>query len=195
MNQTPKATGWIEVICGSMFSGKTEELIRRMRRAEIAKQNIVLFKPRIDDRYATDFVISHDKRVIEAVSVDDAHQIQMLAKIYDVIGIDEIQFFGPEIVQVCEELASSGKRVIVSGLDQDFLGNPFDPMPALLCVGEYITKELAICVVCGNPADRTQRIVDEQARVVIGGNDFYEARCRKCFKPGILSAEDVETDY
>lgn len=195
MNQTPKATGWIEVICGSMFSGKTEELIRRMRRAEIAKQNIVLFKPRIDDRHATDFVISHDKRVIEAVSVDDAHQIQMLAKTYDVIGIDEIQFFGPEIVQVCENLANGGKRVIVSGLDQDFLGNPFDPMPALLCISEYVTKELAICVVCGNPADRTQRIVNNQERVVIGGNEFYEARCRRCFKPGILNAEDIDVDY
>ncbi|MCB0272685.1 MAG: thymidine kinase [Bdellovibrionales bacterium] len=195
MQQAPQETGWIEVICGGMFSGKTEELIRRMRRAEIAKQNIVLFKPRMDDRYATDFVISHDKRVIEAVSVDEAKQIEVLAKNYDVVGIDEVQFFGPEIVEVCEYLANKGKRVIVSGLDQDYLGQPFDPMPTLLCVAEYITKELAICVVCGNPADRTQRIIDEQERVVIGGNEFYEARCRKCFKPGILTKAEIEDDY
>jgi thymidine kinase len=178
-----------------MFSGKTEELIRRMRRAEIAKQNIVLFKPRLDDRYATDFVMSHDKRVIEAVSVDEAQQIEILAKNYNVVGIDEIQFFGPEIVEVCENLASQGKRVIVSGLDQDYQGNPFEPMPTLMCISEYVSKQLAICMVCGNPADRTQRIIDEEERVVIGGNEFYEARCRKCFHPGVLNKSDIEDSY
>lgn len=195
MHGRPQDTGWIEVICGSMFSGKTEELIRRMRRAEIAKQNIVLFKPRMDDRYATDFIISHDKRVIEAVSVDDAKQIEVLAKNYDVVGIDEVQFFGPEIVDVCQNLADQSKRVIVSGLDQDYLGQPFEPMPTMLCVAEYITKELAICMVCGNPADRTQRIIDDEERVVIGGNEFYEARCRKHFKPGILTRSEMEDEY
>jgi thymidine kinase len=132
LQHTPVNSGWIEVITGSMFSGKTEELIRRMRRAEIAKQKIVLFKPAIDERYSTDFVVSHDKRVIEAVSVEDAKQIEILSKSYDVIGIDEAQFFGQELVDVCERLADMGKRVIVSGLDQDFQGKPFEPIPQLV---------------------------------------------------------------
>ena len=192
LSHTPVNSGWIEVITGSMFSGKTEELIRRMRRAEIAKQKIVLFKPSIDDRSSTDFVVSHDKRVIEAVSVEDADKIEILSKSYQVIGIDEAQFFGPEIVEVCERLADHGKRVIVSGLDQDYQGKPFEPMPQLLAIAEYITKNLAICTVCGNPANRNQRMTPDQSRVVIGGKESYEARCRKCFKPEEFAKRSVD---
>ena len=195
LQHTPVNSGWIEVITGSMFSGKTEELIRRMRRAEIAKQKIVLFKPSIDERYSTDFVVSHDKRVIEAVSVEDAKQIEVLSKSYDVIGIDEAQFFGSELVDVCERLADGGKRVIVSGLDQDFQGKPFEPIPQLLAVAEFITKNLAICMVCGNPANRNQRMSSEQDRVMIGGKDTYEARCRTCFKPNEFIEKKAKDGY
>lgn len=195
LNHTPRNSGWIEVITGSMFSGKTEELIRRMRRAEIAKQKIVLFKPAIDDRYSTDFVVSHDKRVIEAVSVEDAKQIEILSKMYDVVGIDEAQFFGQEIVEVCDRLANQGKRVIVSGLDQDFQGKPFEPIPQLLAIAEFITKNLAICMVCGNPANRNQRMTSNQDRVVIGGKDAYEARCRSCFQPNEFVEKKPKDGY
>ena len=195
LNHTPRNSGWIEVITGSMFSGKTEELIRRLRRAEIAKQKIVLFKPAIDDRYSTDFVVSHDKRVIEAVSVEDAKQIEILSKMYDVVGIDEAQFFGQEIVEVCDRLANQGKRVIVSGLDQDFQGKPFEPIPQLLAIAEFITKNLAICMVCGNPANRNQRMTSNQDRVVIGGKDAYEARCRSCFQPNEFVEKKPKDGY
>jgi thymidine kinase len=195
LQHTPVNSGWIEVITGSMFSGKTEELIRRMRRAEIAKQKIVLFKPAIDERYSTDFVVSHDKRVIEAVSVEDAKQIEILSKSYDVIGIDEAQFFGQELVDVCERLADMGKRVIVSGLDQDFQGKPFEPIPQLLAIAEFITKNLAICMVCGNPANRNQRITSDQSRVVIGGKEAYEARCRSCFQPNEFVEKKPKDGY
>jgi thymidine kinase len=195
LHHTPINSGWIEVITGSMFSGKTEELIRRMRRAEIAKQKIVLFKPSIDERYSTDFVVSHDKRVIEAVSVEDAKQIEILSKQYSVVGIDEAQFFGLELVEVCERLANQGKRVIVSGLDQDFQGKPFEPIPQLLAVAEFITKNLAICMVCGNPANRNQRMTSDQSRVVIGGKESYEARCRSCFQPNEFIEKKPKDGY
>ncbi len=195
VHQTPINSGWIEIITGSMFSGKTEELIKRMRRAEIAKQKIVLFKPSIDERYSTDFVISHDKRVIEAVAVEDAKRIEILSKSYDVVGIDEAQFFGMELVEVCERLADLGKRVIVSGLDQDFQGKPFEPIPQLLAVAEYITKQLAICMVCGNPANRNQRMTSDQTRVVIGGKEAYEARCRSCFQPNEFIEKKPKDGY
>jgi thymidine kinase len=177
----PNGTGWIEVISGSMFSGKTEELIRRVRRAQIARQRVVLFKPRVDDRYASEHVVSHDQRKVEAHPVRTAKEILAKAEGYQVVGIDEGQFLGMDLVAVCEAMANRGQRVIVSGLDQDYRGVPFEPMPQLLAVAEYITKNLAICMVCGNPANRNQRLVQSHERVVVGGTDAYEARCRRCF--------------
>jgi len=183
LHSTPKNTGWIEVIVGCMFSGKTEELIRRIRRAQIAKQTVAIFKPRIDTRYSSDHIVSHSDAKMLSTVVNDAEEILELAKDAQVVGIDEGQFFKMNLVDVCEKLANQGKRVIVAGLDQDFRGKPFEPMPQLLAVGEYITKTLAICVVCGNPADRTQRKTKSSERVVVGATDIYEARCRKCFEP------------
>ena len=179
----PRNTGWIEVVCGCMFSGKTEELIRRLRRAQIAKQQVAIFKPRIDTRYSAEHIVSHSDQSIVSHPVTDASEIADLAGDAQVIGIDEGQFFKANLVEVCEQLADAGKRVIVAGLDQDYRGKPFEPMPQLLAVAEYITKTLAICVVCGNPADRTQRKTQQQDRVVIGAKDIYEARCRNCFEP------------
>jgi thymidine kinase len=177
-------SGWIEVICGSMFSGKSEELIRRLRRAKIAKQKVIAFKPRIDDRYDDDDIVSHDDRRVESIRIDDASEIP--AYVDDdtrVVGIDEGQFLGSELPHVCEELANRGVRVIVAGLDQDYLGRPFEPMPALLAVAEYITKTLAVCMKCGKPANRTQRIIASKERVVVGASEAYEARCRHCWNP------------
>lgn len=182
-NLVPKGTGWIEVICGCMFSGKTEELIRRLRRAQIARQEVAIFKPRIDTRYSPEHIVSHSEQSIVSHPVNDAAEILSQAGDAQVIGIDEAQFFKPNLVDVCETLAQEGKRVIVAGLDQDYRGKPFDPIPQLLAVAEYITKTLAICVVCGNPADRTQRKTQQHDRVVIGAKDIYEARCRRCFEP------------
>jgi len=182
-NIVPKNVGWIEVICGSMFSGKTEELIRRLRRAQIAKQNVAIFKPKIDKRYGTEYIVSHNLQRIPSQEIADCREILNRAKKADAVGIDEAQFFGPELVEVCEELANRGKRVIVAGLDQDYMGKPFEPMPQLLAIAEYITKTLAICVVCGNPANRTQRKVASNERIVVGAFDVYEARCRNCFEP------------
>ncbi len=182
-HDTPKGTGWIEVISGCMFSGKTEELIRRLRRAQIAKQVVAIFKPRIDNRFSSDHIVSHNEQSLQSLVVDSPDEILEKARDAQVIGIDEGQFFSMEIVDVCNSLANRGKRVIVAGLDQDYRAKPFEPMPQLLAVAEYITKTLAICVVCGNPADRTQRITKQQERVVVGAKDMYEARCRRCFKP------------
>lgn len=180
----PKGTGWIEVICGSMFSGKTEELIRRLRRAQIARQHVAIFKPAIDDRYSDSQIVSHSDQSLPSILVTHASEILAAAREADVIGVDEAQFLGLPLVDVCERLAGMGKRVIVAGLDQDFRGVPFEPIPQLLAVAEYITKTLAICVVCGNPANRTQRVVDSRERVLVGAMDVYEARCRQCFSPG-----------
>ncbi|MFH1263234.1 MAG: thymidine kinase [Pseudomonadota bacterium] len=180
IQNTPRDTGWIEVICGSMFSGKTEELIRRIKRARIAKQKTIIFKPQIDIRYSAEHVVSHDQQKAEAIQVADASEILEKAEEYHVIGIDEAQFFKNNLAEVCNKLANRGKRVIVAGLDQDYRGAPFDPMPALLAIAEYITKDLAICVVCGNPANRTQRISAQTERIVVGASDSYEARCRRC---------------
>jgi thymidine kinase len=166
-----------------MFSGKTEELIRRLRRAQIAKQKVAIFKPKIDIRYDAEHIVSHSEQSIVSHPVTKASEILTLSGEAQVIGIDEGQFFQLELVDICEKLASSGKRVIVAGLDQDYRGKPFDPMPQLLAVAEYITKTLAICVVCGNPADRTQRKTQQQDRVIIGAMDIYEARCRNCHQP------------
>lgn len=176
--------GWIEVIVGSMFSGKSEELIRRLRRAQIARQKVQVFKPKIDDRYSIEQIASHSGMTHVSKPVMTA--AEMLAQMEadtQVVGIDEGQFFDMAIVEAVNELANSGKRVIVAGLDQDYLGRPFEPMPQLLSVAEFITKTHAICVVCGNTANYSQRTVASDARVEVGASDKYEARCRKCFVP------------
>jgi thymidine kinase len=173
--------GWIEVICGSMFSGKSEELIKRLRRAQIARLEVVAFKPRLDDRYSVNHIASHSQQQIPCLLIEKAEEIlQHIKPDTEVVGIDEVQFFGTPIVRVCEELANRGLRVICAGLDQDYRGQPWDPMPELLARAEYIEKTLAICVVCGNPANRTQRKVTGGQRVLIGSIDAYEARCRRC---------------
>jgi thymidine kinase len=176
--------GWIEVICGSMFSGKSEELIRRLRRAQIARQRVQIFKPKLDSRFSEDHIVSHSEMKIRSQLVSQAREIlDLLDGRTQVIGIDEGQFFDMELAYVCNNLADSGKRVIVAGLDQDFRGKPFDPMPQLLSIAEYITKTLAICVRCGAPANRTQRLVENSDRLLVGETDAYEARCRLCFDP------------
>ncbi|HEX9251407.1 MAG TPA: thymidine kinase [Ignavibacteriaceae bacterium] len=176
----PRETGWIEVITGCMFSGKTEELIRRLRRAKIAKQKVVIFKPNIDTRYSTNSIVSHSEQSLPSILIKDVKEILDLIEDAQVIGIDEAQFFSNDLIDVCNKLADDGKRVIVAGLDMDYRGVPFEPMPQILSVAEYITKSLAICVECGNPADRTQRKTTSSERVVVGAADVYEARCRKC---------------
>ena len=176
--------GWIEVICGSMFSGKSEELIRRLRRAQIGRQRVQIFKPRLDDRFSEDHIVSHSDMKIKSQLVVQAREIiDAVDGRTQVIGIDEGQFFDLELVLVCNNLADMGKRVIVAGLDQDFRGRPFDPMPQLLAIAEYITKTLAICVLCGAPANRTQRLVEIPDRLLVGDGGAYEARCRLCFEP------------
>ncbi|HNW58849.1 MAG TPA: thymidine kinase [bacterium] len=187
----PKDTGWIEVICGSMFSGKTEELIRRLRRAQIARQKVAIFKPEIDNRYSSEHIVSHNEGRLPSTTVASAQEILAQAGDATVIGIDEAQFFGPELVDVCQALADGGKRVIVAGLDQDYTGKPFEPIPQLLAVAEYITKTLAICVKCGNPANRTQRLSHDSARVVVGAQNIYEARCRFCHE--VYTGVDEDT--
>jgi thymidine kinase len=183
IHDSPKGIGWIEVIVGCMFSGKTEELIRRVRRAEIARQRVAIFKPRIDVRYSPDQIVSHSDARWKARVVENASEIVAHAEDAQVVGVDEGQFFDAGLVAVAEGLAADGKRVIVAGLDQDYRGHPFEPMPHLLALAEYITKTLAICVVCGNPADRTQRKTPGEERVLVGASEVYEARCRRCFKP------------
>jgi thymidine kinase len=183
LHNMPQNTGWIEVVCGCMYSGKTEELIRRLRRAQIAKQKVLIFKPKIDNRYSSNQIVSHSEQSLPSIVVDNPSEILNLAKDAQVIGIDEGQFFSPDLVEVCEELANAGRRVIVAGLDQDYRGRPFEPIPKLLAVAEYITKTLAICMQCGNPADRTQRTTEQHELVVVGARGVYEARCRKCFVP------------
>jgi thymidine kinase len=175
--------GHIEVICGSMFSGKSEELIRRLRRAQIAKQKVAIFKPRIDNRFSNNEIVSHSEQRITSTVVDNAEEIILLASDADVIGIDEAQFFENNLVDVCQKLADQGKRVIVAGLDTDYKAQPFEPIPQLLAIAEYITKTLAVCVKCGAPANRTQRITKDSTRVIVGASDIYEARCRVCFEP------------
>jgi len=176
--------GWIEVICGSMFSGKSEELIRRLRRAQIARQRVQIFKPKVDNRFSEDHIVSHSEMKIKSQLVKQPREIlDLLDGRTQVIGIDEGQFFDMDLVYVCNKLADTGKRVIVAGLDQDYRGKPFDPMPQLLAIAEYITKTLAICVRCGAPANRTQRLVENTDRLLVGATDAYEARCRLCFEP------------
>lgn len=179
-HSTPRETGWIEVIAGCMFSGKTEELIRRLRRATIAKQNVKIFKPAIDIRYSDESIVSHSEQSLPSILIKDINEVLNHSSDAHVVGIDEAQFFTNHIVDICNKLANEGKRVIVAGLDQDYTGAPFEPMPQLLATAEYITKTLAICVVCGNPADKTQRKTASSERVIVGAANIYEARCRKC---------------
>ena len=182
MTLTPKNSGWIEVICGPMFSGKTEELIRRLIRAQIAKQVVTIFKPALDDRYSEDYIMSHNKRKIKSISIKNIRDINKYSEKSDVVGIDEAQFFDNTIIDICKNLAEKGKRIVIAGLKKDYQAIPFGPMPQLLVDAEYVTKVNAICMQCGNPANFSQRITDEKKQVVIGETDKYEARCRKCFQ-------------
>jgi len=184
--QKAPAHGWIEVIAGSMFSGKSEELIRRLRRAQIARQYVQIFKPGIDDRSGDDQIVSHSEmRIPSEVVADSAELLAEVDPAADVIGVDEGQFFDVGLTTACAMLAGRGQRVIVAGLDQDYLGRPFEPMPQLLAVAEFITKTRAICMVCGNPANHTQRLVVSRDRVLVGAQGVYEARCRHCFDPSL----------
>ncbi|HEX8492437.1 MAG TPA: thymidine kinase [Pyrinomonadaceae bacterium] len=192
LNHLHTAQGWIEVIAGSMFSGKSEELIRRLRRAKIARQKVQVFKPSIDVRYSQDHIVSHSEMRHESSTVDTA--VELLSKVEkgtEVVGIDEGQFFDNELVSVANELARRGLRVIIAGLDQDYTGKPFEPMPQLLAIAEYITKTHAICVRCGQPANYSQRIFESEERVAVGAGSMYEARCRRCFVPHA----DAPTSY
>ena len=179
--ESAKKSGWIEVICGSMFSGKTEELIRRLKRAKFANLKVEIFKPQIDIRYSAQDVVSHDSNAIRSTPVDSSGSILLYAADVDVVGIDEAQFFDKGIIEVCQQLADSGVRVIVAGLDMDYLGNPFGPLPNLMAVSEYVTKVHAICVKCGNLANHSHRITSEDKLVVLGEKDSYQPLCRHCF--------------
>lgn len=182
---TDKRKGWIEVVCGSMFSGKTEELIRRLNRAKIANQKIEIFKPSVDIRYDETAVVSHNQNSINSTPVTSSLNILLMCGDANVIGIDEAQFFDNELVFVCEKLAEQGVRVIVAGLDMDYLGKPFGPMPAIMAIAEYVTKVHAICMVCNDIATHTYRKTDNSNLVMLGEHDTYEARCRFCFNDGI----------
>jgi thymidine kinase len=184
-------SGWVEVVTGSMFSGKSEELIRRVRRAQIARQRVQLFKPRVDDRYAEDEIVSHSDMKMPSQTVATAREIlDRLDDRTEVVAVDEAQFFDATLVGIVEGLANRGLRVIVAGLDQDYTGRPFDPMPQLLAVAEYVDKMLAICMRCGAPANRSQRLVESRDVVVVGGAKQYEARCRRCFQIGDVRSEE-----
>ena len=176
--------GWIEVICGSMFSGKTEELIRRLKRAKIANLKVEIFKPAMEVRYDEQKIVSHDENTIHSTPIEHSQKMLLLAQDVDVVGVDEAQFFDPEITIVCEQLALRGIRVIVAGLDMDYKMQPFGQMPNLLAKADYITKLHAICVVCGNIANYSYRKSDEQSQVVLGEKDKYEPRCRHCYHEG-----------
>ncbi len=180
-NGHQKRNGWVEIICGSMFSGKTEELIRRLNRAIIAKQKVEIFKPAIDVRYDEENVVSHDKSSIKSTPVQTASQILLLVSDVDVVGIDEAQFFDKELAYVCNLLANEGIRVIVAGLDMDYLGKPFGPIPSLMATAEYVTKVHAICMQCGNLAQYSHRIIEDDNLVLLGETDNYVPLCRKCY--------------
>ncbi len=185
----PNDVGWIEVICGPMFSGKTEELIRRLKRAQYAEQNLQVFKPRLDDRYHDDSIVSHDESALSSEPVESVEDIRdRLQPSTEVVGIDESQFFGSELADFAGELAGEGCRVVVAGLDLDYRGEPFEPMPRLMARSEYVTKLLAICVKCGNPANHSYRLASDPQQVLVGSDDEYEARCRRCFQEGYPSS-------
>ncbi len=193
MNIVHGNTGWLEVICGPMFSGKSEELIRRMRRSLIARKRVQIFKPAIDNRYSSDEIVSHSDLRIPSQVVGSAKEILNVLEIRtEVVGIDEANFLGAELPEVANHLADMGKQVIIAGLDTDYLGRPFDPIPALLALGEEITKTLAICVQCGGPAKFTQRLVESSELIVVGATGLYEARCRRCFEPGAPRQQQLE---
>ncbi len=173
--------GWIEVICGSMFSGKTEELIRRLKRVKIANLNVEIFKPAIDVRYDEIKIVSHDTNAIQSTPIDNSQKILLLANDVEVIGIDEAQFFDDQLPTVCDELAYRGIRVIVAGLDMDYLGKPFGPMPYIMAKADYVTKLHAICMQCGNIANYSYRKIPSEDQVMLGATDVYEPRCRKCY--------------
>ncbi len=178
--------GWIEAICGPMFSGKSEELMRRLRRAMIARKRVQVFKPAIDQRYSSDEIVSHNDLRMKSQVIQEASDIlPLLDPRTEVVGIDEANFFGPDLAPVATELADSGKQVMIAGLDTDYMGRPFPPMPELLSLAESITKTLAICMRCGNPAKHTQRLVESNDLIVVGASGMYEARCRRCFEPGM----------
>ena len=181
---TGKRSGWIEVVCGSMFSGKTEELIRRLRRAQIANKRVEIFKPSVDTRYHSTNIVSHDSNSIRSTPVEHSQSILLLAEGIEVIGIDEAQFLDLELPLVCEQLARTGIRVIVAGLDMDFEGRPFGPMPQMLAIADYITKVQAICVKCGDIAHFSYRTSKERERILLGEKDSYEPRCRNCYYKG-----------
>ncbi len=176
-----RESGWIEVICGSMFSGKTEELIRRLKRAQIARLKVEIFKPVIDKRYDEVEVVSHDESSIHSTPVHTSSQILLYANDFDVVGIDEAQFFDDQLAEVCSRLADMGMRVIVAGLDMDYTGKPFGPIPALLAVAEYVDKLHAICMKCGKLAQYSHRVVDDESLVMLGEKDVYQPLCRRCF--------------
>jgi thymidine kinase len=180
-NMGKDRSGWIEVICGSMFSGKTEELIRRLKRAQIARQRVEIFKPVIDVRYDEDQVVSHDETAIHSTPVNSSAQILLYANDFDVVGIDEAQFFDDQLTEVCNHLANAGVRVIVAGLDMDYTGKPFGPIPSLLASAEYVDKLHAICVRCGNLAQFSHRVSQEGGQILVGEMDKYEPLCRKCY--------------
>ena len=182
--------GRIEVVCGSMFSGKTEELIRRMRRAEFARQKVEIFKPAIDTRYSEEDVVSHDQHAIPSTPIDSSASILLLTSDIDVVGIDEAQFFDMGLVEVCNELANRGVRVIVAGLDMDFRGVPFGPMPALCAIADDVTKVHAICVKCGNLAYVSHRIVEDERRVLLGETQEYEPLCRECYQKALSGGKE-----
>ncbi len=183
-NFSGQRSGWIEVICGSMFSGKTEELIRRLKRARIAGQRIEVFKPKIDTRYGEARVVSHDSNSLLATPISDTRRLLEIPEDVTVVGLDEAQFFEPQVVQHVQTLANQGKRIIIAGLDMDFRGQPFGPICNLLAVAEYITKVHAICSHCGNLATHSYRLTQDQDTVVLGEKDLYEARCRRCYGMG-----------
>jgi thymidine kinase len=184
------AHGWIEVITGSMFSGKSEELIRRLRRAQIARQKVQIFKPAFDNRFSESEIVSHSEMRIQGVNVgSSAELMRLINEDTEVIGIDEAQFF-----DACTALAGAGKRVVVAGLDTDYLGRPFEPMPVLMAIAEYVTKTHAICMVCGNPASHTQRLVASDERMLLGASGTYEARCRRCFDPTLAGAPSLKAE-
>ncbi|HTG89540.1 MAG TPA: thymidine kinase [Vicinamibacterales bacterium] len=187
--------GWIEVITGSMFSGKSEELIRRLRRAQIARQKVQIFKPSFDNRFAEAEIVSHSEMRIQGVNVGSSAELMRLVNDdTEVVGIDEAQFFDKDLPDACTRLAGAGKRVVVAGLDTDYLGRPFEPMPIMMAIAEYVTKTHAICMVCGNPASHTQRLVASDERLLLGAGGTYEARCRKCFDPTLAGSPAAKAE-
>ena len=185
--------GWIEVICGPMFSGKSEELIRRLRRAMFARKRVQVFKPVIDTRYSNTEIVSHADSRMKSETVDTPKDmLKLLDSRTEVVGVDEANFMGPDLIEIVQGLADGGKQVIIAGLDTDYMGRPFPPIPELLALAESITKTLAICVRCGNPGKHTQRLVESNDLIVVGASDMYEARCRRCFEPGIPKQEELD---